>query len=322
MLHALAGSARREPSRPCRPRFRRSDDPLARDHPPFPPGAHLPQLLCPLPHRIRAGTPPHDRIQRLREPLGADMRSRGATAVDADAEVFGLGGEVVGVEPDGQDEVRDAGLEGLVEGVRAAVVDGADDGAGLQDGQGVGDEPVDDSDAGAEGRLREDVGEGEVRVAAGGSEFPQDLEVGVGGEDGAETGGDGTGVVLVGGDVAAQVDQDRRPLLEPFRQVRVAFCHGGHGKLHRAAEGHVGWDEEREVDFWEGGTDVVRRGLEDVEDRDHGPDCAGGKAELVDRFQVGVVGEGVAAAKDTVDVREDQTEGEGEGVAGADAGGW
>lgn len=35
----------------------------------------------------------------------------------------------------------DAGFEGLVEGVCAAVVDGQDDGAGEEEGEGVGGEP-------------------------------------------------------------------------------------------------------------------------------------------------------------------------------------
>lgn len=141
------------------------------------------------------------------------MRSRRATAVDAHTKVFRLARKIVGVEPDREDKVWDPGLDGLVKGIRTAVVDRADDIPGLQDRERVWDEPVDNFDAVAERGFGEDVGEGEACVSTTGSEFPEDLEVRVGDEDGAKACGEGVGVVLVGCDVAAEVDQDCWPLL-------------------------------------------------------------------------------------------------------------
>lgn len=59
----------------------------------------------------------------------------------------------------------------------------------------------------------------------------------------------------------------------------------------------------------------MRRGLEDVEDGDHGGDSAGGEAVGVDGFEVAVGGDGDGTTEDSVDVWNNEAEGEGEGIA-------
>lgn len=136
-------------------------------------------------------------------------------------------------------------------------MDRANDVSSLEDGKGLGLNPVNDSDAIIRELLAKDVGEDAFRRIDGVSalllELPQHLNpllLGVLVEtinDGLEGFRHLKGLRLRDLDQSSHVDEDRVSVGEPFGQLRIGLVEGSVGSNHRSAGDDVGRHLERIV---------------------------------------------------------------------------
>lgn len=245
--------------------------------------ANLLQMTCPFLHRCRVLS--HQHLQHLtRKLLCRPARLGGVASAAADAEELHALSVVVAVCPCRKDDLRDAGTvnlldillvefvwiggvdisdnlhDSLVERVCPTVMDRADDVAGTEDGNGLGLNPIHDSDAILLKLLTKNLRNAATglkhRVFSSLLELPEDLKPSLFGllvnavDDNLQRSCHLYGLLLCNLDEGSQIHVDGSSPRKPLTQLGIQLLKGLGTTNNRSTRNDVRRHLERKVQLW------------------------------------------------------------------------